>query len=116
MFDDVLLAQSAIDRFMNAAFDLVIEGKSYRPRLKPKLEADLGVRSRSRGRAADPRNDEDPGSLRGPSRRETRSHPPWQAITALTAWQSGCDQHWVWSAVSARAASAKLWIASERAG
>ena len=40
MFDDVLLAQSAIDRFMNSAYDLVIEGESYRPRLKPKLEAD----------------------------------------------------------------------------
>ena len=40
MFDDVLLAQSAVDRFKNAAFDFVIEGESYRPRLKPKLETD----------------------------------------------------------------------------
>ena len=40
MFDDVLLAQSAIDRFVNTAYDLVIEGESYRPRLKPKLESD----------------------------------------------------------------------------
>ncbi len=37
MFDDVLLAQSAVDRFKNAAFDFVIEGESYRPQLKPKL-------------------------------------------------------------------------------
>ena len=40
MFDDVLLAQSAVDRFKNTAFDFVIEGESYRPRLKPKLDAD----------------------------------------------------------------------------
>jgi DNA replication protein DnaC len=38
MFDDVLLAQSAVDRFKNAAFDFVIEGESYRPRLKPRLD------------------------------------------------------------------------------
>jgi hypothetical protein len=38
MFDDVLLAQSAVDRFKNAAYDFVIEGESYRPRLKPKLD------------------------------------------------------------------------------
>lgn len=40
MFDDVLLAQSAVDRFKNAAFDFVVEGESYRPRQKPKLEED----------------------------------------------------------------------------
>lgn len=38
MFDDMLLAQSAVDRFKNAAYDLVIEGESYRPKLKPKLD------------------------------------------------------------------------------
>jgi hypothetical protein len=41
MFDDVLLAQSAVDRFRNAAYDFVVEGESYRSRLKPTLnEAD----------------------------------------------------------------------------
>jgi DNA replication protein DnaC len=38
MFDDVLLAQSAVDRFKNSAYDFVIEGESYRSRLKPKLD------------------------------------------------------------------------------
>jgi DNA replication protein DnaC len=37
-FDDTLLAQSAIDRFQNAAYDLVIEGESYRSRLKPTID------------------------------------------------------------------------------
>jgi DNA replication protein DnaC len=37
MFDDVLLAQSAVDRFKNAAYDFVMEGESYRSRQKPKL-------------------------------------------------------------------------------
>jgi DNA replication protein DnaC len=37
MFDDVLLAQSAVDRFKNAAYDFIIEGESYRARLKPTL-------------------------------------------------------------------------------
>jgi DNA replication protein DnaC len=38
MFDDVLLAQSAVDRFRNGAYDFVVEGESYRSRLKPKLD------------------------------------------------------------------------------
>jgi DNA replication protein DnaC len=57
MFDDVLLAQSAVDRFKNAAYDFVMEGESYRSRLKPKLDS------------ADP-----PQPLRRTSRGPTRAH------------------------------------------
>ena len=35
---DQLLAQSAIDRFTSAAYELVIEGESYRDRQKPRLK------------------------------------------------------------------------------
>ncbi len=37
-FADPVRAQSTIDRFVNRAYDLVIEGESYRPRLKPKIK------------------------------------------------------------------------------
>ncbi len=37
-FDDALLAQSAVDRFKNNAFDLVVDGESHRSRLKPSID------------------------------------------------------------------------------
>lgn len=40
-FADPVRAQSAIDRFTNNSYDLVIEGESYRPRLKPRLPASI---------------------------------------------------------------------------
>lgn len=36
-FADPVRAQSAVDRFTNNSYDLVIEGESYRPRMKPRL-------------------------------------------------------------------------------
>lgn len=45
MFDDVMLAQSAVDRFKNSAYDFVIEGESYRARLKPIVDAAASVPS-----------------------------------------------------------------------
>jgi DNA replication protein DnaC len=37
-FADPVRAQSAIDRFTSNAYDLIIEGESYRPRQKPRLQ------------------------------------------------------------------------------
>ena len=39
-------AQSAIDRFTSNAYDLIIEGESYRPRLKPRLPKESKERTR----------------------------------------------------------------------
>ena len=56
-FADPMRAQAAIDRFTGNAHELVIEGDSYRPRLKPKLgsaspnQLASGSRSRRRTRS-----------------------------------------------------------------
>src|SRR6266513_5352568 len=45
-FADPVRAQSAIDRFTSNAYDLIIEGESYRPRLKPRLTNESKARTR----------------------------------------------------------------------
>jgi DNA replication protein DnaC len=48
---DPLLAQSAIDRLQSAAYELVLDGESYRHRQKPGLDTDSREPTRRRRRA-----------------------------------------------------------------
>ncbi len=52
MFADPMRAQSAIDRLTGNAYDLVIEGESYRQRLKTRLSVQP-ARTRSARKDAD---------------------------------------------------------------
>jgi hypothetical protein len=61
MFDDVLLAQSAVGRVKNTAFDSVMDGESCRPRPKPKLDAPSPTPN-----APTPKEHVHPRSRRGP--------------------------------------------------
>lgn len=42
-FADPVRAQSAIDRFTNNSYDLVVDGESYRPRMKPRAGTTPGA-------------------------------------------------------------------------
>lgn len=49
LFDDPVLAQSALDRFAHNAHQVVMDGESYRPRLRPGAGGDRPPPPRSRG-------------------------------------------------------------------
>jgi hypothetical protein len=67
MMADPMLAPSAVDRIVNSAYELVLEGESYRSRQKPARHASSATPLASRRRGAptpvpgDPRTEDGQG-------------------------------------------------------
>ena len=55
-FADPVRAQSAIDRFTNSAYDLVLDGESYRKRQKPTLDTPPAGDAKKPSRRTPPRH------------------------------------------------------------
>ena len=82
-FADPVRVQAAIDRFNSNAYDLAIEGESYRKRLKPKSPAPKPGQKRGGDRATDQghANGRNPGEnapekIRGPMLLRADTHSP----------------------------------------
>lgn len=78
MMADALLAQSAVDRLLNSAYELVLEGDSYRRHQKPRREGDApgseALRSPQRLAGEAPGVIAQPAAVPSEAKRQGRAH------------------------------------------